>query len=624
MRIAMISEHASPLAGLGGADGGGQNVYVAHVARRLARRGHYVEVLTRRDDPDLPTVQHWRDGVRIVHIPAGPPARCPKEQLLPLMGEFTQHALHRASRIGYDVIHAHFFMSALVGAELKKALGIPLVVTFHALGRVRRLHQGGADAFPEERLAIEDRVVAEADRIIAECPQDREDLLQLYGAERERIRIIPCGFDPREFGPGDKPQARALLGLSPKEFIILQLGRMVPRKGVDNVIRGVARLRQVHGISARLLIVGGESRDPNPALTPEIGRLRDIAENEGVADLITFTGSRERGELRNYYTAADVFVTTPWYEPFGITPVEAMACGTPVIGAAVGGIKATVRDGVTGYLVPPKDPDALAARLAYVAERPRLLQEFGAQALRRARSLYTWQRIGKAIDSLYESVLGVNIRRAARVNPPVCSRTGGITAPARRAVFLDKDGTLIEDVPYNVDPQKIRLAPGAVEGLTALHENGYVLIVVSNQSGVAHGFFPERALRGVERSLRCQLAAFGVPLAGFYYCPHHPQGQVNNYAVTCRCRKPAPGMLRRAAADLGIDLAESWMIGDILDDIEAGRRAGCRTVLIDNGNETQWRRGRGRCPHYRAADLAEAARLILNTAMKNQELGARE
>src|SRR5581483_11142184 len=117
---------------------------------------------------------------------------------------------------------------------------------------------------------------------------------------------------------------------------------------------------------------------------------------------------------------------------------------------------------------------------------------------------------------------------------------------------------------------------------------------------------------------------FGVPLAGFYYCPHHPQGQVNSYAVTCRCRKPAPGMLRRAAADLGIDLAESWMLGDILDDIEAGRRADCRTVLIDNGNETEWRRGRGRRPHYRAGDLAEAARLILNAAMKSQELGARE
>src|SRR5262249_17961086 len=153
------------------------------------------------------------------------------------------------------------------------------------------------------------------------------------------------------------------------------------------------------------------------------------------------------------------------------------------------------------------------------------------------------------------------------------------------------DGTLIEDVPYNVDPEKIRLAPGAVEGLASLHESGYPLVIVSNQSGVARGLFPESALLKVERALRRMLAEFGVPLAGFYSCPHHPEGTVASHAIACRCRKPAPGLLRRAADELGIDLAQSWMVGDILDDIEAGRRAGCRTVLIDNGNETEWRRG---------------------------------
>jgi hypothetical protein len=138
----MISEHASPLAGLGGVDGGGQNVYVAQVARHLTRRGHQVEVLTRRDRPDLPSVLTWLDGVRVVHITAGPPARRPKEQLLPFMEEFTHQTLRRARHMGYDLVHANFFMSALVGAQLKTIMGLPLVVTFHALGRVRRLHQG--------------------------------------------------------------------------------------------------------------------------------------------------------------------------------------------------------------------------------------------------------------------------------------------------------------------------------------------------------------------------------------------------------------------------------------------------------------------------------------------------
>ena len=179
------------------------------------------------------------------------------------------------------------------------------------------------------------------------------------------------------------------------------------------------------------------------------------------------------------------------------------------------------------------------------------------------------------------------------------------------AVLLDKDGTLIEDVPYNVDPALIRLTPRADEGLGALHAAGYRLFVISNQSGVARGYFPEAALAAVEGRLRELLTELGVPLAGFYYCPHHPAGVVAGYAVTCDCRKPAPGLVRRAAADLGLDVGRSWFIGDILDDVEAGRRAGCRTVLVDNGNETEWRRSPDREPHFRAPDLAGAARVIL-------------
>lgn len=181
----------------------------------------------------------------------------------------------------------------------------------------------------------------------------------------------------------------------------------------------------------------------------------------------------------------------------------------------------------------------------------------------------------------------------------------------RRAVFLDKDGTIIENVPYNVDPERICLNPGVEEGLKRLHAAGYQLIVVSNQAGVARGYFPESALEGVESRLRELLMAFGVPLAGFAYCPHHPEGIVEGFSMACECRKPAPGMLVRAAAELGIDLAASWMIGDILDDVQAGRAAGCRTVLIDDGNETKWILSPGREPHYRAADLDDAARYIL-------------
>jgi D-glycero-D-manno-heptose 1,7-bisphosphate phosphatase len=175
------------------------------------------------------------------------------------------------------------------------------------------------------------------------------------------------------------------------------------------------------------------------------------------------------------------------------------------------------------------------------------------------------------------------------------------------AVFFDKDGTLVEDVPYNIDPSRIALASGALAAAAALHARGFLIAVVTNQSGVALGKFEERALLPVERRLRHMLGAAGVPLAGMYWCPHHPRGVVGRYTMECACRKPQAGLLWRAAQEHDIDLARSWMVGDILDDIEAGRRAGCRTVLLDNGHETKWHLSRLRRPHMVAPTLQRAA-----------------
>lgn len=180
----------------------------------------------------------------------------------------------------------------------------------------------------------------------------------------------------------------------------------------------------------------------------------------------------------------------------------------------------------------------------------------------------------------------------------------------RKAVFLDKDGTLLQDVPYNVDPEQIRFTPKAPEGLRLLHDAGYQLIVITNQSGVARGYFPEIALVTVEQCLRKRFAAIEVPLAGFYYCPHHPDGIVAPYAIECDCRKPQPGLLKQAADEQQLSLPRSWFIGDILHDIEAGRAAECRTILLDNGNETEWQLSSQRLPHHIVNNLWEAARVI--------------
>lgn len=197
-------------------------------------------------------------------------------------------------------------------------------------------------------------------------------------------------------------------------------------------------------------------------------------------------------------------------------------------------------------------------------------------------------------------------------------------APRGRTVLLDKDGTLLDDVAYNVAPERMRFAPGAAEAVQRLAAARFRIAVVSNQSAVARGFCSEADVARAGLHLAKMLAALGVPLAGFYFCPHHPEGAVARYRRRCGCRKPQPGLLRRAALDLGLDLRRTWFVGDILDDVEAGRRAGCRTILIDNGNETEWVRGRYREPDYKAADLAAAARLITAAADNDNEEAAGE
>ena len=442
-RLMMISEHASPLGTLGGADGGGQNVYVGEVARHLARRGWDVEVLTRRDDPDLPEVTVWQDGVRIVHVPAGPAAPIPKEELLGHMPAFADWTRARCQAERPDLIHANFFLSGLVAAEVGAATGIPFAVTFHALGRVRRRAQGEADRFPREREAIEERGAREAALVIAECPEDRRDLIGLYGARPERIREVPCGVDLTEFAPVPRALARAVLGLPPEGFLALQLGRMVPRKGVDDAIRAVARCRAERGGDIRLLVVGGTGPVPDPAADPELARLMTVAEAEGAGDRVRFAGARPRDLLRYHYSAADAFLTLPWYEPFGITPLEAMACGLPVIGAGVGGIAHTVVDGETGFLVPPRDPDIAAAALGRLHADPGLAATMGKAGQERVARHFTWDRVAEGLEAAFREVLDrapVAIRTAGRATDGADGAARGAWGRALRVEPVSASG----------------------------------------------------------------------------------------------------------------------------------------------------------------------------------------
>lgn len=403
-KIAFISDHASPLASLGGTDSGGQNVYVAETASELQKLGYEVDIFTRRDSKDIDEIVTYDAGIRVIHITAGPAKPIPKEEIFQYMPAFSAAVLSfiEEQKDRYNLVHAHFWLSGMTALNIKESLGIPFVITFHALGYIRRLHQGCSDRFPEIRIEIEKEIVREADHLIAECPQDRLDLIDHYDADDSKITVIPCGFNKLDFFQVDKNIAKAKIGIEEKHKIILQLGRMVPRKGIDNVIEAFAQIAHQDNL-LRLVIVGGDKADSQTL--DEIQRLQTLSSELNISDQVIFTGNKPREDLKYYYSAAEIFVSTPWYEPFGITPLESMACGTPVIGARVGGIKYTVLNGETGYLVPPKDPRELSQAILKILYDTELRLKMGQQAIDHVHRYFTWSAVGNALNGLYNRVV---------------------------------------------------------------------------------------------------------------------------------------------------------------------------------------------------------------------------
>lgn len=393
MRIAMVSEHASPLAALGGVDAGGQNVHVAALAVGLARRGHDVEVYTRRDDPDLPPEAPLGDGVRVVHVPAGPPTAVPKDDLLPWMGDFGRWMADRWAVTGTpDVVHAHFWMSGLAALHAADGAGVTVAQTFHALGSVKRRHQGAQDTSPAARVRTEARIGRGVDVVVATCSDEVAELAAL-GVPANRVRVVPCGVDVEHFSPAPRLPGTGRGG----RHRLLCVGRLVERKGVDTAIRALADLP-----GAELDVAGGPPRDRLGA-DPEARRLLAVAREAGVADRVRLLGGVGHEAMPGLIRAADVVVATPWYEPFGIVPVEAAACGVPVVGSAVGGLLDTVQDGVTGRLVPPRDPAALADAVRGLLADPALRRAYGRAARRAAVSRYAWDRVAAQTEVVYRT-----------------------------------------------------------------------------------------------------------------------------------------------------------------------------------------------------------------------------
>ena len=394
----MISEHASPLATIGGVDAGGQNVHVAALSAALAERGHDVTVYTRRDDDSLPERVELVPGVEVVNVDAGPAKHVPKDELLPFMPALADGIVADWARTRPDVVHSHFWMSGVAALDAaRRAAGgrqLPVTHTFHALGVVKRRHQGASDTSPSEREWLEPWVGRTADSVIATCSDEAFELKTL-GVPSQRISVVPCGVDVELFSPEGPREARG------RRHRILTVGRLVQRKGVDLAISAMAELVASGRTDVELVIVGGPA-DPDQLRTdPEAARLIDLAESLGVSDHVEIRGQVARTDLPAVLRSADAVVCTPWYEPFGIVPLEAMACGVPVVASAVGGLIDSVVDGMTGLHVPPRDAGAIAAALATLLDDPERIRELGAGGRRRVEARFSWEQVAADTERAY-------------------------------------------------------------------------------------------------------------------------------------------------------------------------------------------------------------------------------
>ncbi len=410
----MLSVHACPLAKLGGRDSGGMNVYIRELARDLARRGIEVDVFTRWREKDDPQVQDIAPGARVIHIESGPMGYYSKMSVYERLPEFTERLreLVRTQGLRYDLIHAHYWLSAEVARVLAPEWSVPRIQMFHTLGLVRReVMDEDLDGENEVRINIERRAIDESAAIVASSEIEAGELRSLYNANMGKVSIVPCGVDPEVFRPTRQIDARSILGLDLQSRLILFVGRIEQIKGIDVLLHSLGRLlekRPELRSTTRLVIIGGVL-DPNEdgAETEKVAELRRLVQEHHVEANVEFVGSRDQKELALYYAAADICAVPSLTESFGLVALEAMACGTPVVGTRVGGLQTLVVDGGSGLLVPAGDAIALADALDRVLLDHRLRTHL-AHGAREAAESYTWRRVGDRIDDLYERILSKN------------------------------------------------------------------------------------------------------------------------------------------------------------------------------------------------------------------------
>ena len=399
-RLGVLSVHTSPLAQPGAGDGGGMNVYVRALASALARAGVDCDVLTRRDHPGQPAVVEIEPGFRVVHLSAGPPEPVPKHALIDLIEPLRSATLEHLAQedLRYDALHANYWISGALGHRLKHELDVPLVATFHTLARVKA--DAGVDDDPASRARVEQETIACTDLMLASTVDEREHLIDLYGAERDRIEIVPPGVDHEVFsfgGAGGRAAARAALDLDDRP-VLLFVGRIQRLKGARLAVRTLAALNNPQAL---LLVVGGPSGSDGPS---ELEELHRLARAHGVLDQVRFVPPQPHERLATFYRAADVCLVPSRTESFGLVALEAAACGTPVVAASVGGLRSLVDDGSTGFLIEGRDPVDFAGPVSLLLADRERAATMGANAEARSRR-YAWSITAARLRRLYADLL---------------------------------------------------------------------------------------------------------------------------------------------------------------------------------------------------------------------------
>ena len=409
-RVAMISMHTCPLAMLGGKKTGGMNVYVRDLSRRLGSMGIHVDVFTRSQDDCVPMVNHELGiDARVIHIPAGPQAPIPVSEVGNYVEEFATGIVDFAAAEGlqYDIIHSHYWLSGLVAERLEQYWGdTPIIHMFHTLGHMKnRIATDVAERAPQDRIDGESHVLSIADRIIAATPAEQAQLNWLYGANMEKVIVIPPGVDLERFQPIAKAEAKKKVGIPCGDKNIMFAGRIEPLKGIDTLIQAMALIKERHPDVVEntcVAIIGGDPWSDNP--DAEMARLQAMRQMLGIHDIILFLGAKDQDVLPNYYAAAEMVVMPSHYESFGMVALEAMAMGRPVIASEVGGLAFLIHDGINGYHVPTRDPQALAERIYELLTNDQCREEMGRLARKNAEK-FDWSIIAEHIIGVYRHLL---------------------------------------------------------------------------------------------------------------------------------------------------------------------------------------------------------------------------